>query len=118
MAIFPSTLPDPLLSGYSVAPTQGFVRSEVETGPARQRKRYSATPAKVTLKWIFTAAQMVTFRNFFNSDINKGASWFDIYLNVGDGYAPMQARFSTQYSAALLGANNWEVSGSLEVNNV
>lgn len=118
MATFPIELPAPLLSGYTVAPAQAFMRSEVETGPARQRQRYSATPAKINCKWIFTAEHMLIFRAFFSDDINKGARWFDIYLNIGAGYAQYQARFSTQYQANLLKSDLWEISASLEVNNV
>jgi len=49
MATWPSALPRPRFNGYSVKPGQAFVRTDMETGAARQRKRSSSAPEEIAL---------------------------------------------------------------------
>ena len=36
---FPKTLPYPTVQGYAIKPGEAIVRTEMEAGPARQRRR-------------------------------------------------------------------------------
>lgn len=116
MAEFPITLPAPLLSGYSVAPDNAVIRTDFDSGPARQRQRFTATPQKLEVSWRFTAVHMLAFRVFFKTDIQHGAAWFNMELDIGDGFAIYVVRFTSPYKAAK---NNfiWDVTASLEVEN-
>lgn len=115
MTAFPSTLPQPSISGYSVAPNQAFIRTEMDSGPARQRQRFSSTPHLVTLNWTFTEAQMSTFKTFFDSTINYGTDWFTITLDCGGGATSYTARFSAAWKGALISPTVWGISATLEV---
>ena len=43
---FPKTLPYPTVQGYAIKPGEAIVRTEMEAGPARQRRRYTQTPSR------------------------------------------------------------------------
>ena len=40
MAYWPTQLPKPKLDGYSLAPQAAFARTDMDAGPARQRRRF------------------------------------------------------------------------------
>lgn len=119
MADFPSTLPQPLASGYGISPLDQTVRTDMEVGAARVRRRTSARLDRVTLSWIFTDAQLATFRAWFENDSTGaagGASWFNVNLAIGTtGLVAVQARFVGVYKADHLGALIWSVSAEVEV---
>ena len=46
---FPKTLPYPTVQGYAIKPGEAIVRTEMEAGPARQRRRYTQTPSRVQI---------------------------------------------------------------------
>ncbi len=43
---FPKRLPYPTVEGYSIRPDEAIIRTDMEAGPARQRRRYTQTPTK------------------------------------------------------------------------
>ena len=47
---FPKTLPYPTVQGYAIKPGEAIVRTEMEAGPARQRRRYTQTPSRTYLR--------------------------------------------------------------------
>ena len=117
MADFPIGLPDPISSGYSGSKTKAFIRTEMESGNPRQRQRFSATNQTRAMSWIFNADEMYIFKTFFEVGINQGTDYFNISLNLGDGFLTYQARFTEPYNDSFIDGGYWSVSGSLEVNN-
>lgn len=115
MSAWPSTLPRPRFAGYSVKPVSAFIRTDMEAGAARQRKRFTSVPEDVTLNWVFTPPEMVIFRTFFKTDINRGTDWFTMILDLGAGSTSYYIRFTAPYEAVLTRGPYWEVSGKLEV---
>mgnify|MGYP000588363243 CR=1 FL=1 len=119
MAAYPSTLPKPLASGYSVKPIDQTARTEMEGGPARVRRRTKSRNDHVTLAWLFTDTQMGTFRTWFDNDATGaagGAAWFTIGLALGGGgVATVEARFIGPFSEQHLGALRWDVNAEVEV---
>ncbi|MDT3708176.1 MAG: hypothetical protein ROZ09_15245 [Thiobacillus sp.] len=118
MATWPTTLPSPEKDGYQITPMAQTIRTEMETGMPRVRRRSAARMDQVTVAWKFTDAQMQIFRTWFNSatDAAGGASWFTIDLAVGEtGVEPVEARFSGEWTADMLAGINWRVSAKLEV---
>lgn len=121
MATWPSTLPRPSGS-YEVAPVDQTIRTDMETGAARVRRRTAARNDRVTLQWTFTDAQMGVYRAWFESGAGAagGAAWFDIPLAVGgNGVSVATARFVngpgkfSQVGGKLL----WTVAAELEIRN-
>lgn len=118
MASFPSDLPAPLLEGYTLMPVDPSIRTDMEVGGQRVRRRTKARNDRVELSWCFTDAQMNTFRTWFEDDttgISGGASWFDIKLNIGLGGATdEEARFAQMWKAQR-DSQYWKVSATVEI---
>tara|TARA_B100000700_G_scaffold189815_1_gene209166 strand:- start:36821 stop:37183 length:363 start_codon:yes stop_codon:yes gene_type:complete len=79
MPTWPPNLPDrPDASGYSEKPTSQVVRSSMEAGPAKVRRRFTAAPTDMTLRYDLLSREGVdTFEAFFNNDLAGGALAFD-----------------------------------------
>lgn len=115
MAIWPATLPKPRLAGYGGEPAQAFKRTDFDNGPARQRQIFTATPETVNATFRFTGAQMAIFRSYWKNDIGMGSGWFSMELDIGDGFAVYDLRFSRVYKQAALPGMKWEIQAVMEV---
>ena len=119
MATFPATLPAPNVAGYSIAPGDATVKTQMEVGPARVRRRTSAPPEIYSVSWTLTDAEMNTFRTWFADDSTgavHGAAWFDISIPDGfAGFATRSARFDGPWEASATAGLNWTVAAKLEV---
>ena len=78
----PWTIPRPINDGYALEPVDPVLRTDMEFGSPRTRLRTQANLDHVTLTWIFTAAEMGDFRTWWESDIARGASWFEMELVI------------------------------------
>ncbi len=118
MADFPVTLPAPLLTGYGIEPSDPILRTQMDTGPARTRRRYTSFPSKITVKWRFSNSEMALFEAWHHLVILDGQSWFNINLANGMGMSLMEARFDAPPKSGALSGLAFEVSASLEVRSV
>lgn len=118
MASWPSTLPAPAISGYALQSGDATIRTDMESGPARVRRRYTATPDKLTLRFVMTEAQMAAFRAFWEGDADFGAAWW--WLTVKDGRTvgsvarevrPTNGAFKSE----MIDAVHWSVTFEVEV---
>lgn len=66
-ATWPPELPGPLLEGYALDPVEACVRTDLEAGPARVRRRTRARADQVQVRWLFTAEQFEAFRVWHES---------------------------------------------------
>lgn len=119
MATWPSTLPNPLAAGYQLSAGDQTLRTDMETGSARVRRRTTARNDRVAVSWLLTEAQLDILRDWFDNastGIAGGAAWFNVNLAVGTGtrQAAVEARFVGPISAAVDGPY-WRVSAQLEV---
>ncbi|PUE54671.1 hypothetical protein B9Z36_13285 [Limnohabitans sp. Rim8] len=89
----------------------------MESGAARARRRFTQTPAKVSVRWNLRPLTYAIFEAWFKHEAKEGAEWFDIELLGGIGMATHQARFTKAYQAKLVRKNQWEVTGELEIRN-
>lgn len=117
MATWPASLPIPLGSDYMLDFGDPTVRTDMDSGPARVRRRYTAAPDLISVSWKFTESQMAAFRVFIETDIDYGAAWF--YLSLKDGSAAgmvtREVRFAAPPRAAYIPGGYWHVSATLEV---
>ena len=118
MASWPTTLPQPTMSGYALQATDATIRTDMESGPARVRRRYTAAPDKVTLRFVFSEEQMAAFRVFWDGDAQQGAAWW--WLTVKDGRTvgsvarevrPTNGAFKSE----MIDAVHWSVTFEVEV---
>lgn len=116
MATWPITLPNPTRK-YSLKPVNPVARTNMEGGPARQRRIYSQAPTDIYVTWEFTDSELAIFEKFHKNDIFDGASWFDgITLANGQGLTSYTARFKNMWDSSYIGFDKWAVSAVLEVN--
>ena len=100
MATWLTTLPRPQVAGYAIAPVDVTVRTDMEAGLPRVRRRSAARNDQVSVAWRFTDAQMATFRAWFDGDCANGASWFTVacnYFNDGTCRIGPQEQDKAQY---------------------
>jgi hypothetical protein len=65
MQAYPPTLPAPLVSGYTLSPVDQTVRTDMEVGAARVRRRTRARNDLIDVSWLFSPVQMAAFRQWF-----------------------------------------------------
>lgn len=112
MATWPASLPQtPQLSGYSETPQSQTLRSSMDAGPAKVRRRFTAASRDIPVQYILSTTQRETFENWFDADIAAGALAFDW---PHDG-ATVEARIRDGYSLTPLGRGRWQLSMDIEV---
>jgi hypothetical protein len=116
MPVFwPQTLPLPTVEGYAVQPGDAILRTEMEAGLARQRRRFTDVPSVIAVRWVMTRNQFAVFEAWFKLYAKEGAEFFDIDLLGGIGITTHSARFTRQFDARLFNGNLWEVTSQLEI---
>lgn len=118
MPTWPSTLPQSLLYTLTRKRQSGKVRSDMDTGPAKQRARFSATVRQYDAELILTGAQLTTFATFYDTTIGQGAESFTWIDPVTDVAATL--RFMSDPEDVLIVAHDdpderqWRVRFQLE----
>ena len=73
-ATWPAGLPQrPLVDGYSNSFGDGAKRSDMDSGPPKVRKRFTATVEPLRLVFRLTRTQVAILRSFFTTDCQYGA---------------------------------------------
>lgn len=116
---WPARLPLPTYDGYALEPEAATARTDMEAGPARQRRRYTGTPTRVPVRWRLSALEFATFEAWFRLKLADGADWFAVDLLGGIGVTGHEARFvaqsGTPYRAVPGRGGVWIVTSALEV---
>jgi hypothetical protein len=113
MPAWPAALPEFNADGFSEAWQDGVVRTQMDAGPAFQRRRYTATPRYVTTTLYLTSAQIETLRTFFRDTLLGGGAWFD-WEDPRTG-AAAQLRFRGPPAISSPDGDLYPVSLSLEI---
>lgn len=114
MPIWPAQLPHPALTGYSLEPQSAFIRSDMDAGPARQRRRYTAVPTQVSAQVTLTREQFALFEAWYEHRIQSGAAWFDAPIDNGLGVQSVSTRFVSPWKASAQGGGRYLVQMSWE----
>lgn len=112
---WPNTLPLPTIDGYGIRPGEAILRTEMEAGPARQRRRYTQVPSRITVRWVLRREQFALFEAWYRWTAKEGGEWFEIDLLGGLGLLPQDARFTRQFDARIVAGILWEVRSELEI---
>lgn len=113
MPTWPNTLPKPGPGGYSESLQSGLLRTDMEMGPPKVRRRFTATSTLIEMRMVFTAAELATLESFYKNDCLAGALPFD--WNHPRTGAAIKARFVAPYSVGSVGRGYWPVSLQVEV---
>ena len=118
MATWPVTLPAPS-TNYGLNPVDQSIRTDMEVGAARSRRRTTARNDRLTVVWVFSDAQMAIFRAWFEdaaAGAGGGSIWYTDTLPIGtSGKVAVTCRFVGPYKASFLAGNYWQVSADLEL---
>ena len=112
---WPAALPAPARAGYKIQPRPALIRSDMEQGSARQRRRSTATMTDVPAAFSLTQWQLLLFESFLEHRAAHGAQWFGIDLVGGVGLVAHEARFKGEVEIVPLGGGVWSVTGTLEI---
>lgn len=101
MVAWPVTLPEYVLSdGYREDAPDNAIRSDMDVGPAKARRRTTATPVPVACQVRLTAAQRQALLDFFNTDTQSGALSWDWVHPVTRAAAVFRFTAPPQFSTA------------------
>ena len=73
LPVWPSELDPPMREGYAISRVETRLRRPVEQGPHRQRRRFSAAPAPVSMTLDVSRDQRARFDRFFIEEVSQGA---------------------------------------------
>ena len=116
MATFPTTLPLPLSNGHDVQPISQTIKTAMDRGNARVRRRTRSRAENKTLPWKFSLAEYDEFVAWLYDDDGGagGAAWASFILNG----VSCSIRFSGDppYDGKLtMGGLYWLVTAKVEV---
>lgn len=78
MASWPSTLPQrPLADGYVERPRSVTIRTDMDVGPPKVRRRYTAEIRDYALRLLLTTVQVATLETFYITTLSHGSLTFD-----------------------------------------
>lgn len=113
---YPPGLPRGLHSGRRYQLISPLVRSELASGRARQRRKFTSVPEAVTVNWLFNDAQGQAFEAWWRDALVDGSLWFECPLDHPMGYDFYTCRFTGVYEGpSRVGPDLWSYSGELEL---
>jgi len=123
MAVWPASLPTTLGVGMTDTQQQGFLRTEMEAGPYKQRSRYTAVSRFLSGTMLLTQAQRQTFNAFYGTTLGFGAAEFDWADPVDGTTVSMRFTDTPSFSAVAGGGTGspggaaalWRTTISVEV---
>lgn len=113
MAVWPSTLPLPAASTFKETPPDNVIRSSMERGPDKVRRRTTANVRPVSFMLLLSEAQVEILDSFYVSDTFSGSEAFD--FTHPRTLAAVKARFVSPPEFNEREAVLWEASVSLEI---
>jgi hypothetical protein len=115
VSAWPSTLPQALfLAGYSGTFPNVMIKSDMDAGPPKVRRRLTANIEPVMGKVILSTAQLATFTTFFNDTLAGGSLRFSWTKPPAHSIA-CEMRFSEAPTYTKVSDDDFEMSMSLEV---
>jgi hypothetical protein len=116
MLSYPSLLPSPLLSGYNLQQQPNLLRTEMDSGRSRQRRRFVNVPSQAALTFIFTETQASIFEGWIVHGLLGATAWFEIALKTPLGMKTCQSRFiSNPLETSTVVGQHWQYQASVEI---
>lgn len=114
--VYPEGLPRGLHSGRKYQLVSPLMRTELSSGRARQRRRFTSVPEAVSVSWFFNGAQGQAFEAWWRDSLIDGSIWFECPLDHPLGYDLYTCRFTGPYDGPTrVGPDLWGYSGELEI---
>lgn len=114
---YPVGLPLAMRDGYSFSPTNNIIRTDMQSGRARQRVEFENVPDMLKLKWTLTQEQSRLFAVWARNIV--GAGWFNMTILTPEGFDTLEMRFTERVDGpSLIGKFHWVWSASVEIRNM
>lgn len=114
--VYPEGLPRGLHSGRSYQVVDPLQRTQLSSGRARQRRRFTDVPELAQIRWLFNDVEGQAFEAWWRDALTDGALWFECPLDTPLGYSLYTARFTGVYSGpSRVGPDLWAYEGELEL---
>ena len=109
---WPDTLPsDFLADGLSIKPQSNVIRTKMDAGPNKTRRRYTARTVIFSGKQRFDDDELAIFEKFYQTALADGVLRFNYKDPINNELA--EFRFTEDYSVVEIGGL-WEVTLPLE----
>lgn len=116
MIIYPPQLPLPLRDSYSLKTVSPLMRTPLNSGRSRQRRKFTSVPTEPNVQWLFNNQEAAFFESWFARALEDGSRWFQMTLQTAEGILDYQCRFTDIYSGPeLVGVDHWRYSAVLEM---
>lgn len=115
--VWPVGLPYPSADGYTTESQDVTIRTDMETGPARVRRRYTSGIDTTQLTWVLSESQVAQWITFYEDEWLQGAAWASIPMlsprtaSIGS----YTARPTSQPKYTLVNDTTWKVALTVEV---
>jgi hypothetical protein len=108
----------PTVDGYDSGVDDAKLRTEMDAGPAKIRRRFTAVPEAMNVRLVMTATQLNAaspngFMAFYVTDTSHGSAEFT-WVNPRTG-SVATCRFVGAPACRPLGGTAWEVTFRMEV---
>lgn len=112
MAVWPVTLPEYWqVSGFKETGADNTIRTRMDVGPAKVRRRTATNIRTVSGRMWLTNAQYTIMRTFYETDTLYGSDTF----TMDDVHGTNRTwRFTKPPEYTTVGPNNWQVTLNLE----
>ena len=113
---YPENLPLGLHSGRAYQLVSPLQRTELSSGRARQRRRFTSVPEGARIQWLFDSLQCRAFEAWWRDALIDGSLWFFCPLETPLGLENYDVRFTDVYTGPTrVGPHLWSISGELEL---
>jgi hypothetical protein len=117
--VYPSNmLPRPLSDGYGLAAMPSTIRTDMDNGFARVRRRFTRAPTAATLNWNMPAQKFGLFDSWWRSVLLDGTSWFLSPLRNGVSDDAWLVRGVQSPEVSTLTTDVYRISWRVEVEAV
>lgn len=113
MAAWPSILPQGFLRGFTVKLRDSVLRSSMDVGPDKVRRRVTYTAADATGQIICTEAQVLALEHFYLDTTSNGTVRFS--MNSPHTGQPRECRFLEPPEVSWVGGNIFQATLKLEL---
>lgn len=118
MIKFPALLPAPS-QDFSITPDTNMVRTNMDSGRTRQRKKNTQRYNSAQITWQFDDTEFSIFKGFLYYEAQDGAGWFEANLFTGETLIPHKIRLvNGQYTASYTAWGGWAVSATVDLERV
>lgn len=114
MAAWPSSLPQyPLATQFSEVSRGGLIVTEMDAGPPKRRRRYTAEMTRFNYGLVLTETQVNTLETFWETTLSMGVDAFD-WVHPRTKSAASLA-FVTRPTYVPAGAGYWTAQFNLDL---